>query len=132
MYDIIRLFAIPVVSTLCATWLWAHGTDPLTATGVGGAATLVAQLTVRMLHDARADSNAQPRGGAVEARAKPRPTYEDITLDDLNALLERIDRGELPGDRHVEGPPVRTIETFYAGDSVFTVIPNAYGTVERR
>lgn len=160
MYDIIRLFAIPVVSTLCATWLWAHGTDPLTAAGVGGAATLVAQLTVRMLHDARADSHAQPRGRAVEARAKTRPTHEDITLDDLNDLLARIDRGEdgvpdppppttndgrerlaiMASDCETEMSEQRPLElrrtnsytTFYADDVVYVVIPNTYGTVERR
>ena len=160
MYDIIRLFAIPAASTLCAAWLWAHGTDPLSAAGMGGAATFVAQMTVRMLHDARADSHAHPRGRAAGASAKPRPTYEDITLDDLNALLERIDRGE---DGAPDPPPLTTNErrerlammasdcememaeqrllelrrtnsytTFYADDVAYVVIPNTYGTVERR
>lgn len=154
MYRFVKLYVIPIAFALLAVWLWQGGTDILDAAVVCGLMHGAAQVMLYTLKDIY-DSWLDGRGGRhLEAERPAR--HKDITLDDLNTLLERIDRG---GDDVPDTPFLTTNEKrrligyaqrrSYAGDEVIvesmpvystshaddvahTVIPNAYGTVERR
>ena len=158
MYNFVKLYVIPIAFALLAVWLCQSGTDILDAAMVCGLMHGAAQVMLYTLKDIY-DSWLDERGERhLEAERPAR--HEDITLDDLNALLERIDRGEdgvpdspllttnerrerlamMASDREMEMSDQHPLElrrtnsyaTFYAGDAAYIVIPNAYGTTERR
>lgn len=157
MYDFVKLYVIPTILGLLTAVLLMDGVD------IFGIAAIVSPIAVvlhilaavaRDLYDAFVRNSAIAKHmSAMRDRRKARqvpvttePRHKDITLDDLNALLERIDRGEdgvpdtpllttneerrligyvqrrsYAGDEViVESVPVYT--TFYADDMVYMVI----------
>lgn len=116
MRDIIKPYVILTISALIVVAMWMGGADILDVTIVVFPISVLASVAAGVAHEPLDKTATYGRDGSMANE------YEDITLDDLNDLLARIDGGELPGDRHVERPHVRTIETFYAGDAVYTVV----------
>lgn len=146
MYDLIRLYAMPIAFAILAVMDWTGGDDFLTACFVWGNIHLFVQLALDVGRGVYVDWRDGRRRERIarehDEEAFRRATRRrDITLDDLNALLDRIDRGEGPMP---DAPLLTTNEmrcqrtysyaTFYAGDVVYTTIaevPTPYGTVER-
>lgn len=146
MYDIIRLYVMPIAFAILAAMDWMEGDDFLTACFVWGSIHLFVQLALVMASDMYAEWRDDRRRERIarehDEEALRRATrHKDITLDDLNALLERIDRGEEPTP---DAPLLTTNETrcqrtysyttFYSDNVAYTTVvevPTPYGTVER-
>lgn len=124
MYNFVKFYVIPIAFALLTVWLWQGGTDLIDAAVMCGLMHVAAQVMLYTLKDIY-DSWLDERGERHPEAERP-TRHEDITLDDLNALLERIDRG---GDDVPDTPLLTTNErrermtTFYAGNAVYTVIP---------
>lgn len=133
MYDFVKLYVIPIAFVLLAVWLEQGGTDFFDAAVVCGLMHGAAQVTLYTLKDIYDNW----LGGRCERHPEAeRPArHKDITLDDLNALLERIDRG---GDDAPDTPLLTTNEErrligyaqrlSYAGDEVIVEPVPVYST----
>ena len=146
MYDLIRLYAMPIAFAILTVMDWMEGDDFLTACFVWGNIHFFVQLVLVMARDRYAEWCDGRRRERIarehDEEAFRRATrHRDITLDDLNALLERIDRGE---DDVPDTPLLTTNEmrcqrtysyaTLYSDNVAYTTItevPTPYGTVER-
>lgn len=148
MYDLIRLYVMPIAFAILTVMDWSAGEDFLTACAVWGTAHVLAQLVLSTGRDVYVDwrdHRERKVHGQTEKALGCATRRMDITLEDLNELLERIDRGEEPtpdaptteetlGPRLPESRMASSYATFYADNVAYIQIaevPTPYGTVER-
>ncbi len=138
MYDIIRLYVMPIAFAILTVMDWREGDDFLTACFVWGTIHLFVQLVLVMTRDRYEEWCDYCRHMAqkqLEEEFGCTTRHRDITLDDLDALLDRIDRGEGPMP---DAPLLTTNEErrligyaqrrSYAGDEVIVKLVPVYST----
>lgn len=144
MYDLIRLYVMPIAFAILTVMDWMEGDDLLTACFVWGTIHLFVQLVLVMARDRYAEWCDYCRREAqkqLEEEFGCTTRHRDITLEDLDELLDRIDRGEGPMP---DAPLLTTNEmrcqrtysyaTFYSDNVAYTTIveaPTPQGTVQR-
>lgn len=146
MYNFVKLYVIPTILGLLTAVLLMDGVDIFGIAAIVGPIAVILHIfaaVARDLCDAFVQNSAiakhmsamRDRRKARQVPVTPEPRHKDITLDDLNALLERIDRGE---DGVPDTPLLTTNEErrligyaqrrFYAGDEVIVEPVPVYST----
>ncbi|MBR2684264.1 MAG: hypothetical protein IKE22_13485 [Atopobiaceae bacterium] len=138
MYDLIRLYVMPIAFAILTVMDWMQGDDLLMACFVWGTIHLFVQLVLVMARDRYAEWCDYCRRMAqkqLEEEFGCTTRHRDITLDDLNALLERIDRGEngVPDQPMLTTNERRRLIGYaqrrsYAGDEVIVESVPVYST----
>lgn len=123
---------MPIAFAILTVMDWMEGDDFLTACFVWGTIHIFAQLILTMGRDVYAEFCDYCRRMAqkqLEEEFGCTTRHRDITLEDLNELLDRIDRGEVPMP---DAPLLTTNETrrqrtyshatFYSDNVAYTTI----------